>query len=76
MIHRGYDIPGASAVIIGGDHITGTLHRYDNGAQQGPQFVGINDTEVIAKAKTWLAENRMSAGRDLYPEGLELRLRP
>lgn len=77
MIRNGYDIPeGGPSVIIGGNETTATLHRYDTGAQQGPQFIGDTDREVITQAKAWfLANNKSGDGRPLWPNGLELRIR-
>lgn len=73
MTRNGYDIPGHGAVVIGGDHITGTLHKYEDGSQQGPAFVGDTDEEVREQAGAWFLA---SGGKTLYPDGLELRLRP
>jgi hypothetical protein len=70
MNRHGYDMP--NGIIIGDIYMTGTLHRYDNGVQQSPQFIGDTDKEIVEQAKDWYNENE---GKRLWPEGLELRIR-
>lgn len=71
MNRFGYD--DVNGIVIGDTGITGTLHRCDNGHQQGPSFSGDTDAEVKAQAVQWYNEN---GGKRLWPDGLELRLRP
>jgi len=69
MERWGYD--ETNGVIIGGDHIKGSLHKYDSGEKQGPNFYGDDDKEVTKKASEWFRSN---GGHNTYPDGLELRL--
>lgn len=70
MTRHGFDI--TSGIIIGGDpEPEGSLHRYDTGAQQGPKFHGATAAEIERQARAWFADN---GGRELWPDGLELRL--
>lgn len=71
MNRFGYD--DVNGIVIGDTGITGRLHRYDTGAMQGPQFSGDSDDEVKEQALKWYNEN---GGKRLWPNGLELRLRP
>jgi hypothetical protein len=58
-------------IVIGGDFVKGTLHKYQDGAQQGPEFYGGNDDEVKSIAESWFMEH---GGKSVWPQGLELRL--
>lgn len=62
-----------NGIVIGDTGISGRLHKYENGHQQGPVFYGDTDAEVKAQAAQWYQEN---GGKEIYPQGLELRLRP
>lgn len=70
----GYDIPGPNSVIIGDNYVTGTLHSYETGDEVGaPRFSGETDQEIRDQAKAWFDAN---GGKERWPQGLELRLRP
>ena len=69
MNRWGYD--ETRGTIVGGDHVTGTLHRYEDGAQVSAAFFGDNDAEVTELAKAWY---EAQGGKAVWPNGLELRL--
>jgi hypothetical protein len=58
--------------IIGEIEISGTLHRYGTGEQQGPRFFDETESGLIEKAREWYND---AGGRSTYPDGLELRIR-
>jgi hypothetical protein len=64
-----------NGTIIGGDHITASLHKYDGDkSQQGPIFYGDGEQDIRAQAIAWYTANKYAGPVDLYPNGLELRV--
>jgi len=62
-----------NGIIIGGDHKTGSLHKYEDGQQQGPKFYADTDEELV---ELGTALFHKLGGKQAYPRGLELRMRP
>jgi hypothetical protein len=61
--------------IIGDQWVTGQLFK--EGRQQGPQFIGDNDSDVREKAIAYVGELKTRLGAEyarIYPDGLELRI--
>ena len=56
---------------VGGEYFTGTLHKYSDGTQQGPDFYSrISEDDIRKQAIDYYNER---GGKTVWPDGLELR---
>jgi hypothetical protein len=69
------NLDAVNGCIIGGDHITAALHKYDGDkSQQGPTFYAESELDAKSQAELWYKANKYAGPVDLYPSGLELRI--